>query len=153
MNDALKKTPDSTPPPPLANRAPPKAAPVSGAKTASALKGPTAGAPEGTDKVLTAGERDRLRGLMAAATYRCYNVNAGIEGGNTLAVKFELKFKRDGYLMEEPKLVTPGSGPKFDDAVNNARRALIACQPYSTLPQELYDNGWAWSTFEFIPPK
>jgi colicin import membrane protein len=156
VNSALEKTSDTAAPPKaLISKVPVKQA-SAGTKsdTPSANKGPAAGAPEGTDKVLTVSQADQLKGLLAKAVYPHWNFNAGIEGAAKLIVKLEFKMTRDGRLVEGSlKVVNQQSGPQFQDAADSAIRAMIAGQPYTTLPQELYENGWAWSTFTFDPSK
>ena len=159
VSDALKTTPDksaeATPPKALVSRAPPKAASAAGSKSATptAVKGPAAGAPEGTDKVLTADKLSMLNVLMKNNVRRCWNINAGLEGANKLIVKTAFKLTQDGRLIGAVEILNPGNGPQFEDAANSARRALIDCQPYTNLPPELYSGGWDYMALQFDPGK
>jgi colicin import membrane protein len=156
VNDALQTTPDKS-----ATNAPPKAlidkraqaAPVGGQKTAANAKGPSAGAPEGTDTVLTADKASMLAVLMKNNVRRCWNVNAGLEGAAKLVVRMEVKLDQAGKLIGDPKVVNASPGPQFEDAANSARRAVIACQPYANLPPELYNGGWDYMLLILDPAK
>ena len=135
----------------------PKPSAAAGAKSATptAYAGPAAGARDGTDKVLTADKLSLLGVLMKNNVLRCYNINAGMEDAAKLIVKAEFKLSQDGRLIGDPVIVPAGgitSGPKYEDAANSARRALIACQPYTNLPPELYD-GWKYMGLVFDPSK
>lgn len=155
VNAALDKAPDQTAPPKaLLDKAPPKPAQVAGAKAApNALKGPAAGAKEGTDTRLTADKLSMIGVLMKQNVTRCYNINAGIQGGVKLIVKAEVKLTQDGRLDGDPKIITSGSGPQFEDAANSAKRALVMCQPYTNLPPDLYVGGWDYMVIPFDPSK
>jgi hypothetical protein len=156
VNDALKTAPEKS-----ATNAPPKAlidrrataANMAGIKSASNAKGPAAGAPEGTDTVLTADKLSMLGVLMKNNVQRCWNINSGLEGANKLIVKVEFKLNQAGQLIGEPKVTNTGAGPQFDDAANSARRALINCQPYTNLPPEMYPGGWDHMLMTFDPSK
>ena len=154
VNAALKNAPDqAVPPKALLDKTPPKAAPVTGAKTASALKGPAAGAPEGTDTRLTADKLSMLAILMRDNVKRCWNINAGMEGANRLVIKAQIKLAQDGRLLGEPLIVNTTAGPQFEDAANSAKRAIIECQPYINLPPELYAGGWDFMVLIFDPSR
>jgi colicin import membrane protein len=156
VNDALKTTAEkSAPPAPtkalIDRRAQP--APAAGQKTASANRGPSAGAPEGTDTVLTADKLSMLGLLMRNNVKRCWNINAGMEGANRLVIKAQIKLSQDGRLIGDPVIVNTSAGPQFEDAANSAKRALIECQPYTNLPPELYVGGWDFMAITFDPSK
>ncbi len=156
VNDALKTTPEKS-----ATNAPPKAlidrrattAPVAGQKTAATAKGASAGAPEGTDNVLTADKLSMLNLLMKNNVRRCWNINAGLEGAAKLIVKVEFKLNQAGQLVGEPRVTNSGTGAQFEDAANSARRALLECQPYTNLPPDLYAGGWDFMLLTFDPGK
>ncbi len=156
VNDALKTTPDKS-----ATNAPPKAlidrravaAQAAGQKTAANAKGPAAGAPEGTDTVLSADKASMLASLMKNNVRRCWNINAGLEGAAKLVVKLEVKLNPAGQLVGEPRVTNSGNGAQFEDAVNSARRAVIDCQPYTNLPPELYAGGWEFMLLILDPAK
>lgn len=156
VNDALQATPDKS-----TSNAPPKAlidrravaAQTAGQKTAANAKGPAAGAPEGTDNVLTADKASMLAILMKNNVRRCWNINAGLEGASKLVVKLEVKLNQSGQLVGEPRVTNSGAGQQFEDAVNSARRAVIDCQPYTNLPPDLYAGGWDYMLLILDPAK
>lgn len=155
--NALKNAQDA-PPKAVLDKAPPKPGAAAGAKSATATPniGPAAGAREGTDKVLTADKLSLLNVLMKNNVQRCWNINAGMEDAAKLVVKAEFKLSQDGRLIGEPLIKPAGaiaSGPKYEDAANSAKRALVDCQPYSNLPPELYVNGWDYMSLVFDPSK
>lgn len=155
VNAALAKSPDqAAPPKALLDKTPAKPAQVAGAKASpNALKGPAAGAPEGTDNRLTADKLSMLGSLMKNNVKRCWNINSGMEGASRLVIKAQVKLTQDGRLVGEPMIVNTGSGPQFEDAANSAKRALIDCQPYTNLPPELYAGGWDFMALTFDPSK
>ncbi len=156
VNDVLKTTPDksatASPPKALIDRRA-QAAAAAGTKTAANARGPSAGAPEGTDTVLTADKLSMLNLLMKNNVRRCWNINAGLEGAAKLIVKVEFKLNPQGQLIGEPRVTNSGTGPQFEDAANSARRALIECQPYTNLPPDLYAGGWDFMLLTFDPGK
>lgn len=138
----------------LLDKAPPKPPTPGGAQVASAskVKGPVAGAPEGTDTVLTASQNALLGTLIKQAVSRCWNINAGAEGIDKVVVKLEVILRPDGHLAQPPKIVNSMPGPLFADTANSAVRAVVQCEPYN-FPQELYKGGWESLVWTFDPRK
>ncbi len=156
VNAALAKAPDqSAPPKALLDKALPKPAQAAGTKsdTPTALKGPAAGAREGTDNKLTADKLSMIARLMREKVNTCWKPNTGMEGASKLIVKATIELSRDGRLAKKPVIINSGSDPRFLDAADAATRALIDCQPYDMLPPELYVGGWDLLNFTFDPSK
>jgi colicin import membrane protein len=153
-DDILKKiaaADDGGPKQALDNKAKPVPQPVGGAKgPVTPTKGPRAGAPEGTDTQLTAGQKSRLVAILKAQIERCWNINAGLTDAARLIPVFEFELNRDGTLRGEPKLTNPENSQQFQDAANSALRALKGCAPYRDLPPDMYEH-WEYSRFRFDP--
>ena len=137
----------------LLDKAPPKPALAGGSQQAAlGKKGPVAGAPEGTDTVLTASQNALLGKLIKDAVSRCWNINSGAEGMDKVVVKLEVNLRPDGRLAQPPRIVNSMPGPLFADTANSAVRAVIQCEPYS-FPAELYKGGWDSLVWTFDPRK
>jgi colicin import membrane protein len=115
-------------------------------------RGPQAGAPEGRDTRLTASQASLLGAMMKREVARCWNINSGLAGIDRIVVDIEVKLRADGRLAQPPKVISSGRGAIFQDAANNAMRALVQCEPYS-LPKELYKGGWDHMVVTFDPQK
>ncbi len=83
---------------------------------------------------MTLSELDSLRAQME----RCWNPPVGALGAENLAVKLIVKFNPDGSVRETPNAAVVSPTPAHLAAAESARRAVLACQPY-TLPPEKYD--------------
>jgi colicin import membrane protein len=156
LDDIAKKiedapdNPESGPKQALKDNRKPAPQPAAGAKSAQGPKGPRAGAPEGTDTQLTAGQQNMLVGLMRTQISRCWNINAGLQDAARLIPVFDFELNPDGSLRGEPQLVNPDSSPQFVDAANSALRALKCASPFRDLPPDLYAH-WQYSRFRFDP--
>ena len=142
--DRLSALLDKTPDP----RAPATAAPDT--KSDSRVKGPVLGAPEGRDAVLSASARAMLGQLMRESVKRCWNINAGLDGIDKIAVRIEIRLNRNGALADNPKILNSGNGPLFRDMADSALRAIVACAPYA-LPPDMYEGGWDHMIMNFDP--
>ena len=142
--DRLSALLDKSPDP----RAPAPAAPKS--KSDSRAKGPVLGAPEGRDTALSASARAMLGQLMKESVKRCWNINAGLDGIDKIAVRIEIRLNRNGALADNPKILNSGSGPLFRDMADSALRAIVACAPYA-LPPDMYEGGWDHMIMNFDP--
>ena len=142
--DRLSALLDKSPEP----RAPAPAAPET--KSDSRAKGPVLGAPEGRDTVLSASARAMLGQLMRESVKRCWNINAGLDGIDKIAVRIEIRLNRNGALADNPKILNSGSGPLFRDMADSALRAIVACAPYA-LPPDMYEGGWDHMIMNFDP--
>ena len=142
--DRLSALLDKTPDP----RAPAPAAPET--KSDSRAKGPVLGAPEGRDAALSASARALLGQLMRESVKRCWNINAGLDGIDKIAVRIEIRLNRNGALADPPKVLNSASGPLFRDMADSALRAIVACAPYA-LPPDMYEGGWDHMIMNFDP--
>ena len=115
-------------------------------------KGPQAGAPEGRDTRLTASQASLLAAMMKREVSRCWNINSGLAGIDRIVVDIEVKLNPDGRIKGQPKVANSGAGVLFQDAANNAMRALLQCEPYN-LPKDLYKGGWDHMVVTFDPQK
>lgn len=115
-------------------------------------RGAQAGAPEGRDTRLTASQASLLGAMMKREVKRCWNINSGLEGIDRVVIDVEIRLRPDGRLKGQPKVVSRGRGALFQDAANNAMRALVQCEPYR-LPQNLYKGGWDHMVVTFDPQK
>jgi colicin import membrane protein len=140
LSALLDKSPDL--------RAPAPAAPET--KSESRAKGPVLGAKEGRDAALSASARAMLGQLMRESVKRCWNINAGLDGIDKIAVRIEIRLGRDGSLADHPKILNSGSGPLFRDMADSALRAIVACAPYA-LPPDMYEGGWDHMIINFDP--
>ncbi len=129
-----------------------KAAPAGGATTTSSAtkRGPTAGAPEGTDTRLTASQNAMLGLLIKDAVKSCWNINTGAQGIENIVVKVEVKLNVDGTLAREPRVINSSPGPLFADTALSAIRAVKQCGPYD-FPKNLYKGGWDQAIWTFDP--
>ena len=81
---------------------------------------------------------DALRGQIQ----RCWNVPAGAADAENLKVSVQFRLDPSGALDGAPQIVSGGGGAGIERAAaESARRAVLACAPY-TLPSEKYE---AWS--------
>ncbi len=115
-------------------------------------KGAQAGAPEGRDTRLTASQASLLGSIMKREVARCWNINSGLEGIDRVVIEIEVRLRPDGRLDGQPKVVSRGRGAIFQDAANNAMRALVQCEPYK-LPKQFYKGGWDHMVVTFDPQK
>ena len=115
--------------------------------------GPVKGDSTGTAAANSGNIAGMLAGIMRRAVSRCWNINAGLEGVDKVVVKVEVKLTRDGRISGQPRVVNVQSSPLFQDAANNAVRALIQCEPYSELPPDKYEGGWEYMVLTFDPSK
>ena len=115
--------------------------------------GPVKGDRDGRDAANAGNINGVLAGIMRKAVSRCWNINAGLEGVDKIIVKVEVKLSRDGRISGQPRVVNQQNSPLFQDAANNAVRALIGCEPYNELPPDRYEGGWEFMILTFDPSK
>jgi colicin import membrane protein len=111
--------------------------------------GPTAGARQGTDTVLSAREQDLLRGQISAQLRGCWQLPGGGGGIETTVVTLKWHLTSDGSLDGEPATQEPQSDPVYQIAAEAAIRAVKKCTPFS-LPPEMY-TSWKTIIWEFDP--
>jgi colicin import membrane protein len=130
----------------------PRQATAGGAPTASAskAKGPTAGAPEGRDDVLTASQSAMLALLIDRTYSDKWDISCGSQGVDQVQVKVSVSMKPDGYLDQSvpPRVTNKMSSPLFAAMADAALRAVVAAQPVD-FPADLYKHGWDNFTINF----
>lgn len=150
VENVLKGIPDDGPQKALVSQQVKPAQPAGAPGTATAKKGPQAGAPEGKDTKLTASEASMLIGMITGKVKQCWNINAGMDGAEQLVPKVEFELNRDGTLRGMPKVINSAPSPQFQAAAASAMRAIVQCQPYTGLPPERYEN-WEIVRLTFDP--
>lgn len=99
-----------------------------------------------TGSKLSQSEMDALRGQIQ----RCWNVPAGAADAQDLKVSVQFRLDPSGALDGAPQIVAGGGGAGIERAAaESARRAVLACAPY-TLPSDKYD-AWAEVIVHFDP--
>ena len=98
----------------------------------------TARAAIGAGDAMTASEIDLLRAQM----YRCWRAPLDAPDPAKLKVTVRARLNPDGTLAAPPEVLNAGQISRSGDpfwraAADNARRAVIKCQPYR-LPPEKY---------------
>jgi hypothetical protein len=89
---------------------------------------------------------DALRGQIQ----RCWNVPAGAADAQDLKVSVQFRLDPSGALDGAPRIVSGGGGAGIERAAaESARRAVLACAPYS-LPSDKYE-AWADVIVHFDP--
>jgi colicin import membrane protein len=104
--------------------------------------GPTAGAREGADTVLSVREQDLLKGQISAQLRGCWKLPGGGGGIETTVVSLKWHLNPDGSLDGEPEIDQPQSGQVFQIAAEAAIRAVKGCSPFNLPP----DKYLAWKT-------
>ncbi len=104
----------------------------------------------GTGDAMTANEIDLLRAQM----YRCWRAPLDAPYPEKLKVTIRARLNPDGTLNSNPEVLNMGqirrSGdPFWQAAADNARRAVLKCQPY-TLPPDKYAL-WRETIINFTP--
>ena len=95
---------------------------------------------------LSQSEMDALRGQIQ----RCWNVPAGAADAQDLKVSVQFRLDPSGALDGAPQIVAGGGGAGIERAAaESARRAVLACAPYS-LPSDKYE-AWADVIVHFDP--
>jgi hypothetical protein len=56
-------------------------------------------------------------------------------------------------IVGEPKVRPGQNSPLFSSAASSALRALKQCEPYTTLPPEMYEGGWDYMVVRFDPSR
>lgn len=138
----------------LLNKVPDNKQPLAGSERNNRKlpRGAEAGAPEGKDTRLTAGQVQMIGVMMENAVKRCWNINSGLEGAENLAIVVRIRLKPNGQLDGRPQVMNRRNSPHFADAADAALRAVIQCAPYD-LPKELYKGGWDFMELSFDPRK
>jgi outer membrane biosynthesis protein TonB len=121
--------------------------PQRNAATGDTVSGnPSLGRANGTASRLSQSEIDALRKRIS----ECWQVPAGAESADKLAVVFRVIFRPDGTIARGPDVVVASAssfGPAFAES---GRRAILQCQPYTMLRPETYDS-WKDMEIQFSP--
>lgn len=95
---------------------------------------------------ITNGERDGLR----LAVQKCWNLPAGLRDAGELKVTLAAELNPDGSIVGgSVRLVdpSPAPDPRFQQAYEAGRRALLRCAPYTDLPREKFAQ---WRELEVV---
>lgn len=111
--------------------------------------GPTAGAREGRDTVLSARESDILKGKIVEQLKGCWRLPGAGGGIETTVVTVSWTLRQDGSLEGEPMLEGAQSSALYQQAADAALRAVKNCSPFD-LPADKY-QFWRKLTFDFDP--
>jgi hypothetical protein len=133
-------TPAPAPTPTPAPTPAPSAQPAPSQPTAPTQAAVAAGPP------LTQGEKD---GLKFAIT-QCWNVPAGLRDAQDLQVVVGAELAADGAVISGSiRLLEPNPlpDPRYQQAFEAGRRALIRCSPYTDLPREKFGQ---WRNIEVV---
>lgn len=134
-------------------RGAPPPAPTTIAQAPTKAKGPTAGDPAGKDARLTAPQSRMIASIMKEAVKGCFNVDGGADGLDKVVVEVDVRLTQTGHIAGDPRVINRSQGPLFDNVASAALRALKKCEPYTTLPADLYKGGWDHMILEFEPGK
>lgn len=93
------------------------------------------GAPNGHAAQLSQSELDALRARLS----QCWSPPAGLDANSNLFVMLHVLFRPDGSLAAEPEVVQDAASSLGPALAESAKRALLACQPYTMLRPEHYD--------------
>jgi outer membrane biosynthesis protein TonB len=100
----------------------------------------------GTAAQISQSELDALRARLA----QLWSPPAGARNPDELVVVVLVKFKPDGTLAAQPKVVSSGSSPLSVAARESAVRALFRGQPFNMLKPEHYEQ-WKEIEINFDP--
>jgi colicin import membrane protein len=113
-------------------------------------KGPTAGASQGNDTVLSAREQDLLRSMIDSQIKRCANLPGGGGGMELPQVDLQLTYNEDGSLAGEPQVLNPQTTTAYAIARDASLIAVKNCSPLS-LDTKVFPHS-VWRTFKFEFP-
>jgi colicin import membrane protein len=112
--------------------------------------GPTAGANQGNDTVLSATEAALLASQLRAQIKSCWKLPGGGGGTDIPVVTLTWRLRPDGSLEGEPQVMNPRSDQLFQIASETAVRAVKACSPFD-LPKDKYEFWKLIEAWEFDP--
>jgi outer membrane biosynthesis protein TonB len=104
---------------------------------------PSLGTARGTASTLSASYFSALVDKIRS----CWQVDPGGFQEDDIRIPITLTFKLDGTLASPPLIETDPRNPRERAVFESARRAIIACQPYSMLPQAHYAQ---WKQLPFM---
>jgi colicin import membrane protein len=135
----LNKEPDKGAPPP----------PSAKADQPTKAKGPSLGAAEGRDQIISASERAMIGQVIKSCVIPGWTVLSGGASAQETVVKIRLRFNKDGTLSAPPQITNPQGTPYFRAISESALRAVQQCEPYN-LPRSLYEH-WKDIIMNFSP--
>jgi hypothetical protein len=149
------QTPSQPPPPAPSSTGPPTVEPDVTVKYGVMLGLP---AVKGTDSIeAPAFDIAKIEATDISAFRRhlktCSSLPASVSASDKFRLVLRVALSRDGKLMTEPALIeAPGlsAGAKGPALMQKAMEALQACQPYTMLPAEKY-NEWKVLDLSFTP--
>jgi colicin import membrane protein len=101
------------------------------------------GTAKGTAATLSASYLSALVGKI----HDCWQRDGGGFDEDEVKIPITLAFKIDGTLASSPLIESEPRNPRERAIFEGARRAIIACQPYTMLPQARYAE---WKTLPFM---
>jgi colicin import membrane protein len=93
------------------------------------------GSSTGNAAHLSQSELDALRARLS----QCWNPPAGLDVNSNLYVMLHVSFRADGSLAREPEVVEDLASSLGPALAESAKRAVMACQPFTMLKSEHYD--------------
>jgi colicin import membrane protein len=104
------------------------------------------GAATGHAAQLSQSEIDALRRRLS----ECWNPPAGVDINSNVYVVLRALFKPDGSLASDPVVVEDSAAALGPALAESGKRALLACQPFTMLRPEHYDQ-WKDISVKFNP--
>jgi colicin import membrane protein len=104
---------------------------------------PALGTAKGTAATLSASYLSAL----VSKIHDCWQKDAGGFDEDDVKIPITLTFKVDGTLATDPLIESQPRNPRERAIFDGARRAIIACQPYSMLPPAKYAE---WKSLPFL---
>ena len=95
---------------------------------------------------LSQSEIDALRARLT----QCWSPPPGIDATTKIHVALRVLLKPDGSLVQQPVLVEASASALGPALAESAERAVLACQPFTMLRPEHYDQ-WKDLTLDFDP--
>lgn len=96
---------------------------------------------------------NQLGQIIQSKMAYCWRIDPGARNADELFVVMDIELTREGFVLGEPRFADPGrinSDRFYRAAAENARRAVLDCQPYTELPQSQYDV-WRSIRLRFDP--
>jgi hypothetical protein len=107
---------------------------------------PNLGAANGGAAQLSQSEIDALRARISS----CWSPPPGINAESKVIVSLRILLKQDGSLAQQPVLVEATPSPLGPPLAESAKRAVLACQPFTMLKPEHYEQ-WKDLQLDFNP--
>lgn len=107
---------------------------------------PSLGAASGGAAQLSQSEIDALRARISS----CWSPPPGINADSKVIVSLRILLKQDGSLAQQPVLVEATPSPLGPPLAESAKRAVLACQPFTMLKPEHYEQ-WKDLQLDFNP--